>query len=511
MSGMTLIQGAIAAQLDAYEAAPAMWFSSAYLIAMSSLTPVTGRLATIFPPRSLVVPVATLVAAGSLLCALASSFVGFVLGRVVAGAGGAGVLTLVVVLGLELTSDKTRGLVMGLVNAGFTAGVCFGAIVYGWMMPVIGWRPIFWIQVPLALIAGLGLYLSIPSTLDSDGAARKGLVGERLARVDYLGAVLLITTIVLFLSGLADEIEFLPLALSLVTLSLFLAVEFHAAVDPIIPVKVLSSRGVLLSCLAQLGLMSARWSILLYAPIFMLAVRGATPAAAGSILIPTNVGFGLGGVLVGWLHVRRSGAFWLPSIASLTLFSLSLYALSLGGATAGLPDGLFILAVLVNGLATGAVFNYTLAHILHLSHEDTHYVATSLLATFRGFGGSFGTAIGGGIFYRLLRSSLISGFLKLDGGDHLNSNRQRLISDLVSNPGLVHSGELGATEQMIATEGYAGASRGVWQAAAILGGVVVLIQAATGWTSPRKGRGGKRKVTATARPTVAVDEGLGKP
>ncbi|WAO89384.1 MFS domain-containing protein [Fusarium falciforme] len=481
MSGMTLIQGTVAAELGAYEAS-AMWFSSAYMIPMSSLTPIGGRLATIFPTRTLVLPVATLMAAGSLLCASANSFAEFVAGRIVAGVGAAGVMTLAVVLTLELPSDKTRGIVMGLINAGFTLGVSFGAVVYGGLMPLVGWRPLFWAQVPFAFVAGLGVYNSLPCSLDSRETP-KGSIREKLARIDYLGAILLTTTIVLFLYGLADKIQILPLILSLITLIFFLIVEYYLATDPVIPIKVLSSRGILLSCLAQTGFMSARWSVLFYAPIFMLAVRGAAPAAAGSILIPTNIGFGLGGVLVGWLHVRRSGAFWLPSMASLALFSLSLCALSLAG-TAELPVVVFILVVFVNGMATGGVLNYTLAHTLHLSHDDTQYIATSLIATFRGFGGSFGTAIGGGIFYRLLRSDLVSGFLQLDGGDELSHDQQRLVSNLLSSPGLVHGGDLSIAEREIAIQGYAGASRGVWQAAAVLGLVVVAIQAATGWTSP---------------------------
>ncbi|KAF5011424.1 hypothetical protein FDECE_2487 [Fusarium decemcellulare] len=504
MSGMTLIQGAVAAELHAYEAS-AMWFSSAYFIPMSSLTPLGGSLASIFPARTLVLPVAAFIATGCLLCASATSFAVFVAGRVVAGIGAAGVMTLAVILGLDLTSEKTRGLVLGLINAGFTLGVSFGAIVYGGLMPVIGWRPLFWIQVPCALVAGLGLFGSIPKSASSGGVLNSS-VKEKLARIDYLGAVLLTTTIVLFLYGLADEIQILFLGLSLVALVLFLAVEYYVAADPVIPIKVLSSRGILLSCLAQLGFMSARWSVLFYAPVFMLAVRGATPAAAGSILIPSNIGFGLGGVLVGWLHIRRNGAFWLPSIASVALFSLSVYALSLVGTT-GLPVLLFILAVFVNGLATGGALNYTLVHTLHLSHGDTQYIATSLIATFRGFGGSFGTAIGGGIFYRLLRSGLISRFLELDGGQHLSEDRRQLISKLISTPGLVHGGELSAAEQTVAVQGYAGASRGVWQAAAMLGVVVVLTQAATGWTAPAEEQEADAE---TARAIVTRDEGVGE-
>ncbi|KAK7398445.1 hypothetical protein QQX98_012169 [Neonectria punicea] len=506
MSGMALIQGTIAAELHTYDSS-AMWFSSAYLIPMSSLAPVAGRLATIFAPRSLILPVAAFLAAGSWLCATAGSFAGFVAGRGVAGVGAAGVLTLAIILGLELTSERTRGVVMGCINAGFTLGVSFGAIAYGGLMPVIGWRPLFWIQVPVSLAAGLGVYLSVPDSMGS-GAATRGSWREKLSRIDFLGASLLALTIVLFLYGLVGDIEVLPLLLSLVSLLLFLLVEYRLVDEPIIPIKVLSSRGILFSCLAQLGVMSARWTVLFYAPIFMLAVRGAAPPAAGSILIPTNLGFALGGVIVGWLHVRRNGAFWLPSIIALAFFSASLYALSLV-ASPSLPVELFIVVVLVNGLATGAGLNYTLAHILHLSHDDTRYVTTSLLGTFRGFGGSFGTAIGGGIFYRLLRSKLESGFFKLDGGDHLSEYRRQMISQLLGKPGLAFDGFLDAAEQQVAIEGYAGASKGVWQAAAALGVITVVIQAATGWTAPQE-EGEDEIDEEEARIIIGENEGVGE-
>ena len=137
MSGMTMVQGKIAEDLQSYEAA--MWFTSAYLIPMSSLAPVAGRLATIFPPRSLVLPISVLIAVGSFVCARATTFGAFIAGRVIAGLGGAGVLTLAVILVLELSSKKKRGVFFGLGHAGFTLGVSFGAVVFGALLPVIGW------------------------------------------------------------------------------------------------------------------------------------------------------------------------------------------------------------------------------------------------------------------------------------------------------------------------------------------------------------------------------------
>lgn len=288
---------------------------------------------------------------------------------------------------------------------------------------------------------------------------------------------------VLFLYGLAGDLRPLALLLSPLFLGAFLLTEYRFAADPVIPLAVLSSRGILLSCLAQLGLMSARWSLLYFAPIFMLAVRGTTPATSGSILVPTNLGFTIGGVVVGWVHIRRSGPFWLPCIVAFAAFAVSLLVLAaVARPGASMPALIFI--VFLNGITTGAALNYTLAHLLHHAHPGTDYVASSLLATFRGFGGSFGTSIGGGVFYRFLSASLTSGYLALDGGRHLSPYHENLITRLQGMPHLVFNGDLSPQDQHVALLGYASAIGSVWRAAGIMVLIMVVVQAATGWKAP---------------------------
>lgn len=292
----------------------------------------------------------------------------------------------------------------------------------------------------------------------------------------------------------------------------FLFVEYYVAVDPVIPIKVLSSRGVLLSCLANLGFMSARWTLLYYAPIFMLAVQGYSPPAAGSILVATNFGFGSGGLIIGWLHIRRGGSFWLPSAISMAVFAVTLYLLSLVGYPET-PAAIMALAVLLNGLATGASLNYTLAHILHLSHNGTQFITTSLMGTVRGFGGSFGTAIGGGVFYRLLRAALEQGYADLDGThDGLTKERSELVRKLLGSPNHVFSGGLGSEERQVAIDGYAGASRATWAAAAGLGVLVVLAQLGTGWTRPDQEKDGavRDEEEEEALAALLESEGVGE-
>ena len=286
----------------------------------------------------------------------------------------------------------------------------------------------------------------------------------------------------------------------------FVIVESFLAVDPVIPLRVMRSRGVLLSCIAQLGLLSARWTVLYYVPIFMLATRGESRAQSGSMLVPTNLGFALGGTLAGWLHIRRSGSFWLPCLISIALFSVFMWLLGLV-AYPGVSLAMLVAVVFAGGFVTGAAVNYTLAHLLHHSDQGTSYITTSLFGTFRGFGGAFGTSIAGGIFSRLLQGSLTEGFLSLDGDDQLTPDRKRLVSQLLGAPELVFGGGLDVEERQIAIDAYAGASRGTWMAAAVLGLVVLVLQAGTGWEGPKHG---EKFDETEAHAIVEENEGVGE-
>ena len=132
-----MTQSTIARDLNAY--ASSMWFTTAYLIAASSLAPVVGRLATIFPPRALVPPSAGLMTLGCILAARSFTFAQFVASRVVMGLGAAGMMNLAVVFVLGLVREKRRGVFIGLINVGITVGVSFGAVVFGAVEPAIGW------------------------------------------------------------------------------------------------------------------------------------------------------------------------------------------------------------------------------------------------------------------------------------------------------------------------------------------------------------------------------------
>lgn len=491
---LTTIQSDIAGDLDAFEVA--IWFTSAYLIAMSSLAPLNGKLASVFGPRICIFVSSIVLAIGSSVSSIANGYQVFILGRCITGIGASGVFTISIIITLELTGSQRRGIAIGMLNSGYTIGVAAGATAAGALLSLTGWRPLFWMQAPISILGGTILLFAIPQDFHAgtkyDGDAT---TWKRVSQLDYVGALTLTASIILLLYPLSSPrgIPLLPIGLSLLVLAIFLLNEIHFATDPIIPIALLRSRALLLTCLGTVGYMMARWCVLFYSPTYALAVRHWSPASAGSILIPTNTGFALGGLLVGALHIKRPGSFYAATVTTYALFPLTLLALA-ALATECSPVWLVILVVFACGAVTGAALNYNLAHLLHMTPKHTHYIATSLLATFRGFAGSFGSAIGGGLFSRTLYASLERGFEE----EGLNG-REDLVRRLLGSPALV--GKLEGVERRVAVEGYQDALRALWLAGAGLAAVTVLVQAGTGWKGV-----GEKEAEAEGERDVGVGE-----
>jgi hypothetical protein len=102
-------------------------------------------------------------------------------------------------------------------------------------------------------------------------------------------------------------------------------------------------------------------------------------------------------------------------------------------------------------------------------------MAASLLTTFRAFAGSFGSAIGGGLFVRVLKSKLETGFQENGGLE----GREELVRKLLGSPALVQI--LKGVEKRVAVDSYGGSLTQLYVAASVLALAMVLVQAGTGW------------------------------
>ncbi|KAL4879299.1 major facilitator superfamily domain-containing protein [Aspergillus karnatakaensis] len=476
MTMMTTAQSQIAADLDAF--GDTTWFNSALMIATSSVTPIAGRLTQIFTPRVYVLFSCVVLAIGLFVTAAAPTLPVFLTGRALTGVGAGGLMVTGIILTLDLVSKKRRGIFIGMVNFGMTIGVSMGAVLAGLIVPALGWRLIFWVQAPTSLVLGPILFFAIPAHphYEQDESKANSLL-QKLKKVDYAGAFTLASSIFLLLFSLASpKIPFTPIGLSVLFFAAFWIIESRFTNEPIVPVEVLKMRSVLLTCLAALAAMTARWAVLFYSPVYAMAVRGWSPASAGLILTPTNAGFGLGGLLVGWLHIRHGESYYWSNVIVYFLFAFS-NLLLFGLSTATSHTAIYVIAMFLNGFGIGASMNYTFAHILYRTKPEVHYIVTALVGMARGFAGSFGSAMGGGFYQRELQAGLEDGFARRG-----LSGKEGLIHKLLGSPALV--GKLTGVEREVAVESYQNAIRSL-----LLGGFVIMIvataaQAGTGWAAP---------------------------
>jgi len=161
---------------------------------MSSTSPLTGKLAQIFSPRLCIFVSTVILAIGVLVTSWAAAFPAFIVGRIITGIGAAGIFTVSIIIVLELSSLKRRGIMIGLLNSGYTIGVALGATTAGALLSRVGWRALFWMQAPISLLGGLVLLFAIPH--DFTAGKKKDVrdsVLTRLATLDYLGAITLVS------------------------------------------------------------------------------------------------------------------------------------------------------------------------------------------------------------------------------------------------------------------------------------------------------------------------------
>lgn len=158
----------------------------------------------IFTPNIYITASCVIFTVGTVISALATSLSVFLLGRASTGVGGAGIFSVALVLVLEHVSEKRRGLFLGLINTGFTVGVALGAVIAGVLAPRAGWRAVFWIQVPVALVFGATIYFILPQLNENDANLsgdhhhhHHQSLFEQLKQVDYLGILTLVSVLIL--------------------------------------------------------------------------------------------------------------------------------------------------------------------------------------------------------------------------------------------------------------------------------------------------------------------------
>lgn len=395
------------------------WLATSYLISNAAFQPLSGRLTDIYSRRAGLLFSNVFFGLGNLMCGLAKSEGMIVFGRVVAGMGGGGLTAISTFVTSDLVPLRQRGVWQGIGNICYGAGSGLGGVFGGWINDSLGWRWAFLVQVPfLAVSCVLVMWKVKVPAKESDQA--------KLKQVDFLGAITLVSTLVLLLLGLnaggnqvawTHPLVLTSLPLSVVSLGVFIYVEANVASKPVIPVRLLLDRTVFSACLTNWFSTMSMFGLFFYLPLFF-QIQGLSATAAGARLIPQAVGMSLGSLGSGIL-MRATGRYKVFNYVSMAL-QVSSTAL-ICTLTISTPPWLPFLYFFLVGMAYGSMLTITLVALISAVDHEYHAVITSASYAFRSTGSTIGITIASAVFQNILKSGLWSRF-----GDRKNA------ADLIS-------------------------------------------------------------------------------
>jgi len=376
------------------------WVTSAYLLAQTAVTPLYGKLGDQLGRKRVLQSAVVLFLLGSALCGLAGSMTELIAFRAVQGLGAGGLIVLVQSTIGDVVSPRERGKYQGLFGAVFGVAAVAGPLLGGVIVEHLSWRWIFYVNLPIGIVALIVLGITLPSSSERTHPS-----------IDYLGAGVLAGAISAFvlvasLGGTTwawGSVQVVLTALiGCALLVIFRFVERRAK-EPVLPLQLLHGEVFRVASLLSFIVGFTLFGSVTFLPLFFQTVFHSTPTGAGLRLIPLMGGLLVTSVLSGQL-ITRTGRYRIFPIVGTALMTVGLLLLSrLDVTTSNLTAAAYLLVL---GLGLGCVMQVLVLAVQNSVDYSVLGAATSGVTLARGIGGSFGAAVFGTIFTTRLRSGL---------------------------------------------------------------------------------------------------------
>ena len=386
------------------------WVVTAYVVGAAATTPLWGKLGDRHGRKRLLEIALTIFVASSAVCGLAQDITTLVVVRTIQGTAAGGLMTLAMAAVGDLVSPRERGRYQGYIAATFAIATVAGPLIGGVLVDHASWRWVFYVNLPLGLLALAGLSLRLPAP-DTERPNNP---------LDALGAALLAgatSALLLVCVWGGDRYgwtspEILGLAGAALALSAALVARERRAAEPIVPLHLLRTRTVATASTALFLATAALFSITVFVPLFLQTTTGASPEQAGLLMVPMMLGLTLSTTVAG-RSVERTGRYKRFPVAGLGLMTV---ALGLLAAFAGHPSRTAIgIGLAVFGLGFGMVGQILIVAVQNGVERRDLGIAMATTSFFRGLGGAVGAAVLGAVFAARTGMHAGEGGLQLGG------------------------------------------------------------------------------------------------
>src|SRR3954471_7597775 len=386
------------------------WVVTAYLLSSTVVGPVYGKLGDQYG-RKIVLQVAIVIfLVGSALCGISQNMTELIVFRGIQGLGAGGLIVVTIAVIGDIFPPRERGRYQGYFGGVFGISTVAGPLLGGFFVDNLSWRWIFYVNVPIGLIALAVIATAFQPRTDHVKHA-----------IDYLGALLLaggLSAIVLYTSlggttypwGSAGMVALIVGGFAL--LGAFVFVESRAA-EPILPLEIFRNRVFTVTSVIGFIIGLALFGAITYLPLYLQDVKGHSPTTSGLLITPMMAGLLITSIGSGQL-ISRFGRYKPFPIAGTAIMAIGLALLSrLQVDTSTLVAGAYMLVL---GLGLGLVFQVLVLAAQNAVDYKYLGVASSGSTLFRQIGGSDGVAIFGAIFATQLARTLAA---KLPAGAHV--------------------------------------------------------------------------------------------
>ncbi len=367
------------------------WVFTAYMLASTVTVPIYGKLSDIYGRRWFFIGGMFLFLIGSALSGMSQTMDQLILFRALQGLGAGAMMPIAFAIIGDVFPPAERGKWQGLTSGMFGIASIVGPTLGGWLTDNLGWRWVFYVNMPVGAIAILTAFFGLPK-----------IRSAHKHTIDYYGAAALVAgtvPLLLAFSWAGDKYAWMSsqiiglLVFSVVMIGVFLFIESRAA-EPILSPSLFKNRIFTVSNLASFLIAGGMFGAIMYLPLFVQGVMGDSATSSGAVLTPMMLGFVVSSIIGGQL-MSRTGRYKVLALSSLVLAVLGMFLLSRMGINAS--KGELVRNMVLTGLGIGTTMSLFTIVVQNAFPLKRMGEVTASLQFFRNIGGTLGVAILGSL------------------------------------------------------------------------------------------------------------------